>query len=116
MSKVAMWRSNLGGRRAEADRLSAMAAELVRRPVAVILANAKTLKSNTLYDLYLALSGDELRRDLQTLWEAYERRADLRNEIVHTGRHAVKAQAVEACNTALDLIRHFEAVRSRVKK
>ncbi len=42
------------------------------------------LKSNTLYDLYRALSGDELRRDQQTLWEAYERRADLRNEIVDT--------------------------------
>jgi len=47
---------------------------------------------------------------------AGERRAELRNAIVHTGAHAVKAQAVEACDTALDLIHHFEAVHARVVK
>jgi hypothetical protein len=75
-----------------------------------------TLKSDTLYDLYRALSGDELRRDQKALWEACVRRADLRNDIVHTGAHATKPQAVEACDTALDLIHHFEAVRARVVK
>jgi len=69
-----------------------------------------TLKTDALYDLYRALSGNELRRDQKTMWEAYVRRADLRNDIVHTGAHATKQQAVEACDTALDLIHHFEAV------
>jgi hypothetical protein len=69
-----------------------------------------------LYKLYRALSGDELRQDQKTLWEAYVRRADLRNAIVHTGAHAVKAQAVEACNSALELIHHFEAVNARAVK
>jgi hypothetical protein len=75
-----------------------------------------TLKDDRLYKLYRALSGDELRKDQTALWEAYKRRAELRNAIVHTGAHAVKAQAVEACNTALDLIHHFEAVHARVVK
>jgi len=75
-----------------------------------------TLKDDRLYNLYRALSGDELRQDQKALWEAYVRRAALRNAIVHTGAHAVKAQAVEACDTALDLIHHFEAVHARVVK
>ena len=48
--------------------------------------------------------------------EAYKRRADLRNDIVHAGAHATKPQAVEAYDTALDLIHHFEVVRARVVK
>jgi len=73
-----------------------------------------TLKNDKLYSLYRALSGDELQKDQKALWEAYVRRADLRNDIVHTGAHAMKEQAVEACDTALDLFHHFEAVHARV--
>ncbi|HEV8531418.1 MAG TPA: hypothetical protein VGT00_08375 [Methylomirabilota bacterium] len=80
------------------------------------IARSTTLKHDMLYKLYRALSGDELRQDQKTLWEAYVRRADLRNAIVHTGAHAVKAQAVEACNSALELIHHFEAVNARAVK
>ncbi len=75
-----------------------------------------TLRNETLYELYRALSGDELRRDQKAMWEAYVRRADLRNAIVHTGAHAAKSQAVEACDAALELVHHFEAVRARVVK
>jgi hypothetical protein len=80
------------------------------------IARIPTLKNPMLYDLCRALSGDELRRDQQTMWEAYKRRAELRNDIVHAGAHATKPQSVEACDTALDLIHHFEAVRARVVK
>ena len=31
-----------------------------------------TLKSHMLYDLYLALSGDDFRREQKALWQAYE--------------------------------------------
>jgi len=75
-----------------------------------------TLKNEPLYQLYRALSGDDLKQSAKALWGAYVRRADLRNGIVHAGAHATKAQAVEACDTALDLIHHFETVRARVIK
>ena len=73
-----------------------------------------TLKDDRLYGLDRALSCDELRKDQKALWEAYVRRADLRNDIVHAGAHAVKGQAVEACDTALDLFHHFEAMHACV--
>jgi hypothetical protein len=72
-----------------------------------------TLKTETLYDLYRALSGDDLKQTQKVLWESYVRRTALRNDIVHKGGHASKAQATEACDTALDLIQHFAVVRSR---
>jgi hypothetical protein len=80
------------------------------------LGGSTTLLSPELYDLYPALSRDDLRRSQKALWKAYERRAERRNVIVHAGGHAAKPQAVEACETALDLIHHFEAVRARVVK
>jgi hypothetical protein len=74
-----------------------------------------TLKADALYNLYRALSGDDLRGN-PPLWEPYVRRANLRNDIVHTGAHASKPQAVEACDAALDLIHHFETVRARAMR
>lgn len=80
------------------------------------LGGSATLRSPELYDLYRALSGDDLRRGQKALWKAYERRAERRNDIVHAGGHAAKPQAVEACDSALDLIHHFETVRARAVK
>ena len=81
--------------------------DLLARPM-------RQLDSGPLYDLYCALSGDKLREDQTGLWAAYKRRVKLRNDIVHSGAHAMKAQAVEACDSALDLIHHFETVHARV--
>jgi transposase len=75
-----------------------------------------TLKHPSLYRLYHTLSGNDLKKEQGRLWEAYLRRAELRNGIVHKGAHASKAQATDAYNTALDLIHHFEAVRAGVVK
>jgi hypothetical protein len=71
-----------------------------------------TLKTPMLYDLYRALSGDDLKQPPKALWDSYLRRAKLRNDIVHSGAHASKDQAAEACDSALDLIHHFVGVRA----
>jgi hypothetical protein len=76
---------------------------------------AATLRSNVLYNLYVALSGDDLKQGQPALWDAYERHIALRNAIVHKAKtHASKQQATDGCNMTEALIHHFETVRARV--
>jgi hypothetical protein len=73
-----------------------------------------TLRSESLYDLYCALSGDDLKKSETLLWDGYVASVGIRNNIVHKGGHASGVQAKTSCEIAESLIHHFEAVLARV--
>jgi hypothetical protein len=73
-----------------------------------VIDGSSTLRNSRLYELYKALSGDRFKD--RPLWPPYDRHVGLRNEIVHRGGHASKAQAIEACDTAQKVIQHFETL------
>jgi hypothetical protein len=73
--------------------------------------SASTFRRGVLYELYRALSGDNLKGT--KLWDELNGPIGIRNAIVHKGDHATEAQAKRYCEIALDLIHHFEGVLAR---
>jgi hypothetical protein len=68
--------------------------------------NGHNLATPRIRELYTALTGDEVQKAV--FWQKFKESAARRNNIIHAGAHAGKAEAEESYKAANDLVTHLK--------
>ncbi len=75
-----------------------------------LLFNNYNLAHDKVVSLYEALAGDEIRQ--QSFWSEFKKHAELRNDIVHDGRNATKAESERSLRAVSELIDYVKTANS----
>lgn len=73
-----------------------------------------SLANRRFYDLYVALTGDDLKRQQAELWRAFQSHLGRRNKIVHSGSRTTAKAAEESVQVAAAMVEHLAEVAARL--